>query len=94
MFKRLSEFIMKLFPRGFVPVTQALRPPDYFHFAKNSVPKLIPGYATGSKSTVKICQRDLPKVTDLKRSAKGAMKSSVRNAPYTKPSTSRTTAEM
>ena len=96
MFKRLSEFIMKLFPRDLFPVTQALRPPNSFsfHFAKNSMPKLSPGYATVSKSTVKICQGDLPKVNDLKGSPKGAMKSSFRNAPYIKPSTSKTSAEM
>ena len=96
MFKRLSEFIMKLFPRDLFPVTQALRPPNSFsfHFAKNSMPKLSPGYATVSKSTVKICQGDLPKVTNLERSAKGTMKTSFRNAPYTKPSTSKTTTEM
>ena len=56
--------------------------------------KLSPGYATVSKSTVKICQGDLPKVTNLERSAKGTMKTSFRNAPYTKPSTSKTTTEM
>ena len=58
------------------------------------MPKLSPGYATGGKSIVKICQGDLPNVTDLKRSAKGAMKGSFRNAPFTKPSTSKTTTEI
>ena len=58
------------------------------------MPKLSPGYATVSKSTVKICQGDLPKVTDLKRSGKGAMKNSFRNPPYTKPSTNKTSTEM
>ena len=58
------------------------------------MPKLSPGYATVSKSTVKICQGDLPKVTDLKGSPKRAMKSSFRNATYTKPSTSKTSAEI
>ena len=56
--------------------------------------KLSPGYATVGKSTVKICQGDLPKVTDLKGSPKGAMKSSFRDGPYTKPSTSKTSTEM
>ena len=54
------------------------------NFAKNSMPKLSPSYATVSKITVTICQGDFPKVTDLKGSPKGAMKSSFRNAPYTK----------
>ena len=96
MFKRLSEFIMKLFPRRFFPVTQDLRPqsPFDFHFAKNSLPKLSPGYATVSKSIVKICQGDLPKVTDLKGSPKGAMNSSFRNTHYIKPSTSKASTEM
>ena len=58
------------------------------------MPKLSPGYASVSKSTVKNCQGDLPKVTDLKDSAKGGVKSSFRNGPYTKPSTSKTTTEM
>ena len=53
------------------------------------MPQLIPGEAT-----VNICQGALPKVTDLKRSAKGTMKISFRNAPYTKPSTSKSTTEM
>ena len=56
--------------------------------------KLSPGYATVSKNTVKICQGDLPKVTDLKRSPNGAMKSSFCNATYAKPSTSKTSTEM
>ena len=51
-----------------------------FCFAKTIIPKLSPGYTTVSKSIVKICQRDLLKVTDLKRSAK----ISFRNAPYAK----------
>ena len=58
------------------------------------MPKLSPGSATVSKKTVKTCQGDLPKVTDLKGFPKVAMKSSFRNAPYTKPSTSKTSKEM
>ena len=87
---------MKLYRRGLFPITQDLRPqsPFDFHFAKNSMPKLSSGYATVSKSTVKICQGDLPKVTDLKGSPKGAMKSSFRNTHYIKPSTSKTSTEM
>ena len=54
------------------------------------MPKLSPGCATVSKSTVKICQGDLPQVTDLSGSPKGAMESSFRIAPYTKPSKSKT----
>ena len=93
IFHGLSGFIMKLYRTGLFPITQDLRPqsPFDFHFAKNSMPKLSSGYATVSKSTVKICQGDLPKVTDLKCSAKGAMKRSFRNAPYTNPSASKTT---
>ena len=55
VFKRLSECIMKLFPRGLVPIDQALRPqnPSDFRFAKNSITKLNPGYSTVGKSTVK-----------------------------------------
>ena len=53
------------------------------------MPKLSPGYATVSKSIVKICQGDLPKVTDLKGSPKGSMKSSFRNKHYIKPSRSK-----
>ena len=30
VFNRLSECMMKLFPRSFVPVTQALKPPECF----------------------------------------------------------------
>ena len=48
------------------------------------MPKLSPGYATVGKSTVKICQGGLPKVTDLKSSSKGAMKSSLCNASLNK----------
>ena len=58
------------------------------------MPKLSPGYATVSKSIVKICQGDLPKVTDLKGSPKGAMNSSFRNTHYIKPSTSKASTEM
>ena len=60
----------------------------------SSVFKRLTEDATVSKITVKICQGNLPKVTDLKRSAKGAMKSSFDNAPYTTPSSSRTTPKM
>ena len=55
--------------------------------------KLYLGYALLAKSTAKICQGDLLEVAALKRSAKGAMNSSFRNAPYTKTSTSKTTTE-
>ena len=89
---------MKLFPRGLNPVAQTLRlqNPFDFRFAKSNMPKLSPGYATVSKSTAKNLSRrssDL-KVAALKRSAKGAMNSSFRNAPYSKPSTRKTTMEM
>ena len=96
MFRRLFEFIMKFFHRGLFAVTQALRPPKSFrlHFAKNSMPKLSPGNATVSKSIVKICQGDLPKVTDFKGSPKGAKNSSFRNTHYIKRSTSKASTEM
>ena len=58
------------------------------------MPKLSPGYATVTESTVKIGQGDLLKVTALNCSAKGALNSSFRDAPYTKPPTSKTTTEI
>ena len=91
VFKRLCEFTMRLFPRVLSPYHRLSHPQTLFdfHFAKNSMPQLIPGEAT-----VNICQGAFPKVTDLKRSAKGTMKISFRNAPYAKPSTSKSTTEM
>ena len=96
MFKILSEFIMKLFPRDLFLVTQALRSPKSFRLSlrKKQYAQTKPRYATVSKSNVKICQGDLPKVTDLKGSPKRAVKSSFRNAPYTKASKSKTSTEM
>ena len=88
---------MKLFPMGLVPITQTLRPwgfPFDFLFAKKSMLILSSGYTTISKSTVNICERGLLEVTALKCSAKGAVNSSFPNAPYTKPSTNKSTTEM
>ena len=96
MFKRLSKFIMKLFPRGLFLVTQALRSQKSFRLSlcEKQYAQTKPGYATVSKSTVKICQGDLPKVTDLKGSPKRAVKSFFHNASYTKASKSKTSTEM
>ena len=76
---------MKLFPMGLVPEAQALRK-TLKHYAQTK-PLL-------SKVLLKICQGDLLKATALKRSAKGAMNSSFRNAPCSKPSRRKTTTEM
>ena len=51
-------------------------------------------FLKGIKSFIKISQGDLLGTTALKRSTKEAMNSYFRNAPYTKPSTRKTTTEM
>ena len=60
-------------------------------FKQNSKEKVI---SKGVKSTAKICQGNLFRVTVLKGSTKRAIYSSFCNAPYTKPSTSKSTLKM
>ena len=60
-------------------------------FKQTSKEKTI---SKGIKSTAKISQGDLFRVTALKVSAKSAMYSSFCNAPYTKPSTSKSNLKM
>ena len=60
-------------------------------FKQTSKEKAI---SKGVKSTAKIFQGDLFRVTALKGSTKSAMYSSFCNAPYTKPSTSKITLKM
>ena len=60
-------------------------------FKQTSKEKTI---SKGIKSTAKISQGDLFRVTALKVSVKSAMYSSFCNTPYTKPSTSKSTLKM